>query len=53
MEMSSWTTLMFHTGKMAVFKTKSVKNQNLGMFIMKIFILEVIEENSYFKKYST
>ena len=36
-----------------VFKTKNMKSESFGIFIMEIWILRVIGEYAYSKKYST
>ena len=56
-EMSSWAALTCYTVMETAFKTKTIKRKSVGIFIMKIvfifYILRVIEEYAYLKKFST
>ena len=52
MEMSSRTALTWYTVMKAEFKTKNMKSELIGNFIVKILDLKLIEENAYLKKYS-
>ena len=52
-EMSSWTALICHTVMRKYFREKVWKANIFGSFLWRFYILKVIEENAYLKKYST
>ena len=52
-EMTSWTALTSYIVIKTAFKTKIIKSESVGNFVMNILNLRVIEEYAYLKKYST
>ena len=51
--MSSWTAPTWYTVRKTAFRTKNMKSESLSSLLWRYWILRVIEEYAYLKKYST